>query len=329
MSSKGMREDRAVTVIICTWNRCESLLITLNSLSEQKGIFDCDLEIIIVDNNSTDQTKNTFEQISENWKLGQLRYIFEPRQGKQFALNAGINAASHEILLFSDDDIKFKDDWILTALDRFGNFPSLELFGGKTLAIWPATGKPKWFDTSMSAVVGVVDLGDIRIDPAPDVYCPSGANTVARKSLFDAIGKYSERHFRHMDHEFGMRCQLRKRKISYEPTMIVYAPVDEKCLTKRYFRKWSFKAGIANIEQKSDRQKTILYVERWIYGRLIQDLVWLTVKSWRSAPDVVFSRELRIWRDLGTICNAWHDRFFHNTHSEWVKNQSQKINNNY
>jgi hypothetical protein len=127
-----------------------------------------------------------------------------------------------------------------------------------------------------------------------------------------------------MDYEFGLRCARAKATISYEPSLVVYAPVATACLSKRYFRRWSFKAGIADDGQQESASPTFLLVPRWIYRRLVEDCVFVFVKSFSSDPATIFSRELRIWRDLGTIAGRWHAKWRPRHHSEWVQRFSQK-----
>ena len=126
----------------------------------------------------------------------------------------------------------------------FGN-PNVTLAGGRTELQWPGDGPPTWYDEAMSAIVGRVDLGPERLQPPPPTYAPAGANLLARLELFERVGGFSEAHFRHMDFEFGQRCLARGEAVAYEPRLVVTAPVEAAILTQRYFRRWSFKAGIS------------------------------------------------------------------------------------
>jgi glycosyltransferase involved in cell wall biosynthesis len=319
-----MNSNRGITVIICTWNRSASLQTTLQSLNEQKYCDDLDIEVIVVDNNSTDNTKSVVENLADSWKLGALRYAFEPKQGKQFALNHGIQLSIKPILAFTDDDILFPKDWIKNIAEAFED-PSLELTGGKTQIIWPKSEKPNWYHHTMAAILGGVDLGDHQLKPPPVSYAPAGGNLVARRTLFDHVGYFSESHFRHMDYEFGMRCANAGINSAYEPSLVVYAPVDKACLTKRYFRRWSFKAGIVPDDRNNNPSvATFLFAPRWLYSQLIKDFVFLISRFLKTDDPTVFSRELRLWRTLGSITSRWYAKWRPNDYSKWVKRYSQK-----
>ncbi len=323
-----MNNRPGISIIICTWNRAESLRRTLLSLNAQKECANHDIEVVVVDNNSSDGTKKVVDGLKPTWNFGTLRYVFEPRQGKQFALNQGIHFCTHDVLAFSDDDIIFAEDWACEIRRVFAD-KAIDLVGGKTLLIWPASGQPVWYHPSMSAVLGAVDLGDARLAPAPQRYAPAGANLVARRSLFQRIGGFSERHFRHMDFEFGMRSHRLQASIAYEPSLRVFAPVDAQCLNKRYFRRWAFKAGIARDGDQATRDATFLAAPRWVYRQVLDDLLYLAFRANQHPPAENFSHELRVWRCFGKIASRWHEKLRPSKYATWVEKYSQKKNNVY
>lgn len=310
-------------MIICTWNRAALLDTTLRSLNAQQSCGSIEIEVIVVDNNSSDNTKEVVARVRRDWRLGSLHYCFEPRQGKQFALNTGLGVSKMNVLAFTDDDVVLSPLWLASIAQVFEN-EALDLAGGRTLLVWPAAGKPSWFDPGMSAILGGVDLGESRLFPPPSGYAPSGANLVARRKLFDEVGMYSEAHFRHMDYEFGMRCAHLEAQISYEPSLVVYAPVAPGCLSKRYFRRWSFKAGIARDEGEARSGPHFLSAPRWVFRQTFEDFIFLLLGGFLSDDGVSFGRELRMWRGIGVIASRLHERLRPGQHAKWVEKYSQK-----
>lgn len=99
-----------ITIIICTCNRARSLYDTLESLKCLTVADDLDVELLIVDNNSTDNTRFVAEAFcSERLKV---RYVFESKAGVAFARNTGVRVASGEVVVFVDDDVRTPPEWL-------------------------------------------------------------------------------------------------------------------------------------------------------------------------------------------------------------------------
>jgi glycosyltransferase involved in cell wall biosynthesis len=304
------------------------LRTTLLSLQAQAAPAGVEIEVVVVDNNSKDDTREVVVELAAGWRLGRLLYVFEPRQGKQFALNSGITASSAPLLAFTDDDILFPAGWI-EAIHAVFDDPAVELAGGRTLLAWPEGGPPRWYDNEMHAILGAVDLGPAPLQPPPHGYAPAGANLVARRSLFDRVGGFSERHFRHMDYEFGMRCSRMSAGVAYMPQLLVLAPVEPAMLSRRYFRRWSFKAGISNRDEDAPEVATLLGVPRWIFSQLVGDLARYPIELLTCPANRLFARQLRIWRAIGTISSRWYARLWPDSYPKWVEHYSQKTKNLY
>lgn len=324
-----MNKVFGISVVICTWNRSASLRDTLTSLNDQVVNDLLNVEVIVVDNNSTDNTRQVIDEVSLTWNLGELRYAFEACQGKQFALNTGIKISQYDLLAFTDDDILFPSNWMHNIACLFHD-ATLDLAGGITQIVWSEAGQPIWYDSSMLAILAGVNLGENPLDPPPLGYAPAGSNMIARRSLFERVGLFSEGHFRHMDYEFGLRCSNAQVHIAYDPSLIVYAPVDEACLTKRYFRRWSFKAGITDDSSLDSKVNTLFSVPLWMFKQVINDCVFLCVACFRLPNNAsVFKRELRLWHNLGFIISRWYIKLNPKYYVKWVEKYSQKTKNLY
>src|SRR4030065_124469 len=100
------------SIIICTYNRSDFLRRTLEKFESLLTPKDFSFEILVVDNNSSDNTRTMTGNFIRLTKLD-VKYIFEKKQGKSFALNRGIREAKGEIIVFTDDDILVRHDWLL------------------------------------------------------------------------------------------------------------------------------------------------------------------------------------------------------------------------
>ena len=119
-----------VSIVLSTFNRAPLLGAAIDRLTRQDPEAP-PCEIIIVDNNSTDQTRAVVERRIAQGKLP-LQYVFEPRQGLSYARNAGIAAARADVVAFTDDDVRVADNWIATIRKTFDAHPAVDCLGGRS-----------------------------------------------------------------------------------------------------------------------------------------------------------------------------------------------------
>src|SRR5262245_57896976 len=105
-----------ISVIIPSYNRSASLRRTLRSMEAVEAPSQLQWELIIADNNSTDDTRACVKEFEDAGSLP-IRYVFEKNQGANFARNAGVKAARGETLLFTDDDVTFDPYWLAGIAD--------------------------------------------------------------------------------------------------------------------------------------------------------------------------------------------------------------------
>ncbi len=243
-----------ITVILCTYNRCGDLAGALESIAASQVPSSVTWEVLVVDNNSTDKTRNVVEGFCERYP-GRFRYHFEPKQGLSAARNAGIANARSEVLAFTDDDVAVEPTWLqnLTAALHNGEWAGA---GGRTL---PA-GKfspPSWLSEDMSAWGGVVfahfDIGDSAGQMNRPPY---GANMAFRKSMFEKhggfridLGPAPGSQIRNDDTELGRRLLAAGERLRYEPSAVVYHPLPKGRVTQEYFLSWWFDYGRARVRE--------------------------------------------------------------------------------
>ena len=98
------------SIIICTRNRSAHLCETLRSLSGVSVPPGVTSELIVVDNASTDDTW----EVASSFPLGNMpvRPVRERMAGQSRARNTGLAASTGDIILFTDDDLRFPGDWL-------------------------------------------------------------------------------------------------------------------------------------------------------------------------------------------------------------------------
>ncbi len=98
------------SIIICTLNHAQSLQETLASLAAVRVPASMPTELIVVDNGSTDSTAEIVRQFRPAHL--EVKYVSAPKRGQCEARNAGLAAAQGEVILFTDDDLRFPPNWI-------------------------------------------------------------------------------------------------------------------------------------------------------------------------------------------------------------------------
>ena len=138
-NKKGKRRD--ISIVICTFNRAESLFITLNSIRHAL-IKSRSVSVVVVDNNSTDRTKDIVDSFKDDLDI---LYLFEGRKGKAFCQNKALNhGVLGDIVAFLDDDMTVDKNWLHGVLNISRRHPDCDIFTGNRHVIWPSAKVPGW-----------------------------------------------------------------------------------------------------------------------------------------------------------------------------------------
>ncbi len=238
-----MKQQFDVSVIISTYNRCELLPDALESvLAQRTG--DVRYEVILVDNNSTDRTRQVVESLIERGHTN-LRYVFEGKQGLSHGRNAGIANTSAPIITFTDDDVRVSTDWVANIVRVFDAHPEVDCVGGKVLPRWKSQ-PPAWLTRDHWSPLALVDYGDTSFYVnAENPICLVGANLSFRREVFEQVGLFASEFQRvkdgigsTADHEMHLRLWSTGRQGFYMPDIVVTAEVQAERLTKAYHRRW-------------------------------------------------------------------------------------------
>lgn len=301
-----------ITVILCTYNRCVSLENALNSVVASKLPESTEWEVLVVDNNSRDKTQMVVEEFSRRHP-GRFRYVFESRPGKSHALNTGIQEAYGEVLAFMDDDVTVDSAWLhnLTV-----NLESNEWVGagGPIHPLWSSL-RPEWLSVETRYALAPLVAFDLGQEEGQITEPPWGTNMAFRKEVFEKYGGFQTylgprpgSQIRGEDSEFGQRLLDRGERIRYEPSAIVYHPVTEERLTRKYHLEWWFDHGRENVLRNGVNPNTKYFVggiPLYLFRRLA---VW-TVR-WMVAVDSGkrFNSKRTVWSISGQILESFRSR---------------------
>ena len=291
------------SVVIATYNRAADLRETLRSLSALRphGAW----EVVVVDNNSTDDTRRVVEDAARAFPV-RLRYLFEREQGRSPALNAGIRAARGAIIVTTDDDVRVPPGWLNAAADGLASL-DCDFVGGRVLPIWGAP-RPPWLPDHGGrqwAVIALLDYGDEPLEFGARV--PLGVNMAFRRTAFETAGLLDPNTGRKAGTLLGQEVRewcIRARQAGlrgfYVPTMAVEHVIPADRLRKGYFRRWFYWRGIsrAMLYQRSgldmeaperttldfNRVPHIAGVPRYLYRKaLVAARDWVQATARRDA----------------------------------------------
>ena len=230
-----------ISVVISTYNRCAMLPEAIESILRQNTP-EVNYEVLIVDNNSTDATRQVVESFIKRGHRN-LRYVFEAKQGPAHGRNAGIANANGRIIAFTDDDVRPAADWLSNIKRAFDNNTDVECVGGKILPSWP-TDPPAWLTGDHWAPLAIADYGDSIVFSVRNIpICWSTSNLSFRSTVFERIGGFSGAFLRCQDRELMLRFMRDGGQMMYAPNVVVTADVVEERLTKAYHRKWHMTTG--------------------------------------------------------------------------------------
>lgn len=143
-----------VSLIVPTYNRAGYLNKSLETFAHQ-SLDKNSYEIIVVDNNSSDNTKKVFDGFAIKFPEHNWVYFFEPKQGLHYARNRGIELSRGEIVVFGDDDVEASSHWLESLLNSFEKDDKIGVVGGPIVPIWDAS-PPEWiYDYGTKDIHGV------------------------------------------------------------------------------------------------------------------------------------------------------------------------------
>jgi glucosyl-dolichyl phosphate glucuronosyltransferase len=302
------------TVIVCTFNRSQNLPSCLASLAGQDGVEGLDWEILVVDNNSSDDTPETVGRLSRELPV-KVRYAKEAQQGLNYARNCGVSASRGTHFTFVDDDIRVSPRWLASLVEAFERTDA-DAVGGR-IHLDPSIKLPPWIvpGSEIAGFLGYQDYGDEAFRMDGRSRYPFGGNMSFHRRVVERVGLF--------DPKLGRKGEGRKRgelfkgaetdyfhrladgdgaRIFYEPRAIVYHRVQPHQLQQRYFLTIHFNAGFqkAFYDARPFRHRA-LGVPLFIYPQLGRAVArYLGLLATRG-PNQAFRQLMTVGHFVGTM----------------------------
>jgi glucosyl-dolichyl phosphate glucuronosyltransferase len=314
------------SIVIATYNRAADLRETLGSLAGLRP--NGPWEVIVVDNNSPDGTRAVVEAAARDFPAD-LRYLFEPEQGRSPAINAGIRASRGGIIATTDDDVRVPPDWLDRAADGLGRL-RCDFAGGRVLPIWGGP-RPAWLPDRGGrqwAVIALLDYGPEPIEFGARV--PLGVNMAFTRRALDRAGLLDPRTGRRAGtllgqevREWCIRARAAGLRGFYVPEMVLEHIIPAARLRKAYFRRWFYWRGISRallyersgLDMEAPEQRLLDFstvphvggVPRYLYRKALSELRQGAVAAVKRDVVAAFEHEVWLWFFAGIVKQRWRD----------------------
>lgn len=279
----------SLSVIIPTLNRAKYLRAALESILNQtldKKLY----EIIVVDNGSSDHTKEIVEELNRLYQ-NRIRYFYDPKPGLHIGRHVGMKESRGDILSFVDDDIIAFPHWLESVLNSFESRSDVALVGGRILPAYEVD-PPTWYESlwdtndfgKVEGWLTLVDLGEREKEIPPDyVY---GCNFSIRKKILEECKGF---HPDYMPWDLRKYCGDGETYVSefirennlvtiYNPLASVYHRVTAERLTKKYLCKRAYLQAISfsySVTRKNeDKCKLFVSIMKRIKTVILSYLFW-------------------------------------------------------
>jgi GT2 family glycosyltransferase len=291
-----------VSILIPTHNRAASLRRLLDSLEASAGLEQTPVEIIVVNNHSTDATPQLLMEVSAKNRRFPIIALEELRQGKSRALNLGLGRATGSFVLLLDDDVSVDTLCVAEHIAAYedGSFDAIQ---GKVLAGLDPQGQPANMARLREYNIPLVDHGD-----APcELRGFTGTNISLKREVFEKAGLFDTRlgpgasGFSE-DTEYSRRIRENGFKIGYAPKAIIYHELNPERYGSSYNRNVQFRQGISRSIYRKD--SLIFRVLPDLIGNCLRYLAYAAVGRRQKA----YKTQGRIAKSYGYIAGKVQSR---------------------
>jgi glycosyltransferase involved in cell wall biosynthesis len=306
-----------VSVVIATRDRAPLLEKTLEALCRQDPP-GCPYEILIVDNASRDDTSGVVARAATR-DVVPIRYLFEDRAGKSYALNTAVARAHGDLLVLTDDDVVPSAGWLAAYVRAFTETRA-DFAVGRILPQWEAP-PPRWMSSALYGVLAVPDAGTRRLTLKKGVneeVMPIGANMAVRRHVLDRVGGWNPNLGKLQgtlrtgeDHEFALKMLEAGFIGVYEPDAWVRHRVPADRLRLAYFQRWFYDNGttVAALEQDFPTTDRYLFnAPRYLWRQFAHDLLMIVWSIVTCDARRATACEMRLAWFAGFLRGCWSRR---------------------
>jgi glycosyltransferase involved in cell wall biosynthesis len=300
------------SIIVCTYNRAESLKETLAALKALAAPEGLAWEVLVVDNNSKDHTRQVVHEAMQAWP--RLHYVFESNQGLSHARNRGIAETTGKVILFTDDDVLPESDWLATTLAGLERYQA-DACGGYIAPIWEVP-PPAWLTERFYGFLAVRTEREDDYPITTPAQAPFGANMAFARHVFDQVGLFDTSRGRKgkilasgEDGEMFERILAANLKAVFLGRSRVHHKVEAFRTTKAYLRRWRTQSSrnIA-ISRGLPGTRRIANIPLYLYPQFLRAIARAAWAKLTQPQDEAFNREMVVCHFIGTFQGLWSTR---------------------
>ena len=262
-----------LSVIICTYNRAKYIGPLLESIAAN-DLAKEEYEVLLVDNNCTDNTREVCEAFTKKHPEVNFRYTVEPEQGLSAARNKGIKEAKGDIIVYIDDDALIDTWYLRTIIEYMSAHPEISAIGGPIIPSYEDTEEPKWMTRyTKELLCGYLYFGDEE-RPFPGERYPGGGNAAYRTAVFKKVGLFNTALGRKGNGLMGSeekdifdKMKAQGMRFMYLPKMILHHIIPQNKLERDYFDRLTYQIGL------SERNRTLAIGKGKYINRLAKEAV--------------------------------------------------------
>ncbi|ALF51708.1 glycosyl transferase [Nostoc piscinale CENA21] len=231
------------TVVVPTYNGAIRLPKLLERLQQQQNTENISWEIIVVDNNSTDNTAQVVKNYQTNWQYASpLKYMFEAKQGAAYARKRGVVEASGKLIGFLDDDNYPLSNWVAEAYAFAQKYHQAGAYGSQIHADWE-TEPSEDFQRRIAPFLAITERGNLPLlyEAKKKLLPPSAGLVVRRQAWLESVPQKTILTGRTpgnmlTSEDLEVLCYIQKSgwEIWYNPSMEIYHQIPKSRLQREY-----------------------------------------------------------------------------------------------
>lgn len=301
-----------VTVAIPTYNRADFLRQTLAGIAAQDFPRD-QFEVLVIDNNSRDHTRAVVAEFAGTSPAP--RYILETQQGLDYGRNRAIAEARGEIIVFGDDDILVRPDWLAQITAPFftdvkskgehGAPGAVGAVGGEVIPVFP-DGLPDWVREWHAPLAFRADAG-----PLEARHSPMGANLAFPKWVFEKLGLFhtaldraAGNYFSGGDSEMVRRVREGGFAVWFAPGAAVQHQMPASRTTFKYASRHAFDSARSRVIDRAGQPGAKGYLAGRFVGNVFKALgfgVLALLNALVLRTGAAKKATVRAWRSCGYL----------------------------